>query len=194
MYPAYHSRPWAIDGRVSCDTVTYHSPVEHWRSGYLSIDGPLTENVGSGDGCGRPYVKTIFSVTGKRIIANILWEWWLTAISPGQFFIIVVLFFKTSFFFVNFNDFLSFTFNIGPYAAMGEKISKCFSSQFPTNTISTKSLPGNGETTSCLSLKFLWHWKFNIGINWDILSCEIYGEWLIAEWNRRKFGTGGGMK
>ncbi len=28
--------------------VIYHSPVEHWRSGYLSPSGPLTENVGSG--------------------------------------------------------------------------------------------------------------------------------------------------
>ncbi len=48
LYHAYHSRKWAINGRVSCDTVIYHSPVEHWRSGYLSTDGPLTENVGSG--------------------------------------------------------------------------------------------------------------------------------------------------
>ncbi len=32
-----------------CDTVIYHSPVKYWRSEYLSADGPLTENVGSGD-------------------------------------------------------------------------------------------------------------------------------------------------
>ena len=50
LYHAYDSRQWAIGGRISCDTVIYHSPVKHWRPVYMypiSPYGTLTENVSS---------------------------------------------------------------------------------------------------------------------------------------------------
>ncbi len=37
---------WSKSGHISCDTVIYHSPVEHWRSARISASGPLTENIG----------------------------------------------------------------------------------------------------------------------------------------------------
>ncbi len=71
MYHAYHRRKWAIDGRESCDTVIYNSQLEHWRSGYLSTDCPLTENVGSGDNL---VVNIVLLATCDNVVVNIvLW-------------------------------------------------------------------------------------------------------------------------